>query len=312
MQNPEWEVALKKANKKMKRRRRHLSEMEVLEDRALLSATAIYSQANGTLRIRSDSGSDQVSIEGTGEWGSMAVYINGAHAGDFTNVKGIKATMGAGDDVLTLGAVRMNGNLTASMGEGGDDLIVDNIPDLSGNPPGNVQIAGAVKVNMGGDTGDLVTWTSNFGTNGTTVIGPTFFNKAADVLIQGTGGTYAVENGDVNFQGGLRINLGESGDHNADGWNMRIDDLNVLKTTKVRGARSFDRILITDTRFTGDAQFLLRTGQNRFDLDDAEGPNRFGSGFKLIGKGFMETYDANPATDVFVGPVEIKGIENFV
>jgi len=285
--------------------------MEYLEDRALLSASAIFSQATGILRIKGDGGSDTVNIEGTGALGGAAVYINGGHVGDYTNVKGIRVTLGAGNDRLDIGALRMDGNMTVNMGSGADEFFMDNTPDIGPNPDGDVVIGGNLTVKMGGDVADLVDWTSNAVGSGILVTGSVSLPKVSDISFNGNGGTYAVQNEDLRIQGNLKISMTPWGDTNADGKNANIDDLNVLNRTTIRGSKSFERMVITDSRFTGPFTAKLGQGQNNFDLDDPKGPNLFGNSFTLIGKGFMETYDASPA-NVFNGPVTVKGIENVI
>lgn len=285
--------------------------MECLEDRALLSASAIFSQATGILRIKGDGGSDTVNIEGTGALGGAAVYINGGHVGDYTNVRGIRVSLGAGDDRLDIGALRMNGNMTVNMGSGADEFFMDNSPDIGPNTDGDVIIGGNLRVKMGGDVGDLVDWTTDSGTSGIVVTGSVSLPKVTDISFNGNGGTYAVQNEDLRIQGNLKISMSRWGDANGDGKNAMIDDLNVLNRTTIRGSKSFERMIITDSRFIGPFTAKLGQGQNNFDLDDPEGPNWFGNSFSLIGKGFMETYDASPA-NVFNGPITVKGIENVI
>lgn len=65
-------------------------------------------------------------IEGT-DFGSVAVTVDGANAGEFAGVRDIDVKTGAGDDRLELVAVQIGGSLRVKLGDGDDDLFVSTI-----------------------------------------------------------------------------------------------------------------------------------------------------------------------------------------
>lgn len=285
----------------MNRRHRRCSNLpvEMLEDRTLLSVSALFSPASGKLSIKGDCDGKAVLVEGTGVEGEMDVYWGGLHLGNFTGVKHIEGKFGSGDDYLQLAAVEIPGKLNVKMGGGEDTFLMDNSPFVGPSAPGDLKIGGKTTVNMGNNPDDFVKLSANAGDHGVYLKGNAKFLGSPDVDLRGAGGTSVVESHDVHIQGNLSIKLSPYGDANGDGENLRLRDVNMHGTTKIVGATGNDKMEIYRSQFAGPLNVNLRGGDDLFDTHIGAGSNRFNGPVKLNGGFGTDTYDQSAANQFF-------------
>jgi len=279
----------------------NLSDFERLEDRTLLAASVSLNVKKGILNITGDAASDTVAVVGTGVMGSVEVFVHAVSQGTFVGVKTVNATLGAGDDILNVASLRIVDSLLVTAGAGADQVLIhDSAFGL--HLAQQVNIGGSVSIGMGGDAGDIVSL-HNDNDLGVRVGKALKIFTAADVDIDGDGGSFASEVSDVTVGGELRIELSGQGDVNGDGKEIDIDDLNVASTTALIGSELVDRIEISDSTFTGKFTGTLGGGNDYLDLDTGAGDqDRFLASVVVDFGAGTDTLDNNPL-NVFVSPL---------
>jgi hypothetical protein len=279
----------------------NLSDFERLEDRTLLAVSVTLNAKKGILNLTGDTASDSVTVVGTGVQGSVEVFVNAVSQGTFTSVRTINASLGAGDDVLNVNSVQIADSLLVNAGTGADTVTIRDA-GFGLHLAQQVNIGGTTSIGMGGDVGDLVNIHDVSGL-GVRVGGALKIFTAADVDIDGNGGTFASEASDISVGGELRIELSGKGDVNADGKEIDIDDLNVTGSTALNGSEQVDRIEISDSTFTGKFTSTLGGGNDVLDLDTGVGDqSRFLSSVAVDFGAGTDTLDNNPL-NTFASPI---------
>jgi len=284
-----------------------LMQFERLEDRTLLSVTATLSAKKGILTIKGDGASDNVNLEGTGLQGQVDVIVNGASIGVFSGVKTIRANMGAGDDGLFVAALNIGGTLTVNMGAGADEFDLDDDPSFYAAT--DSLIGGSVLVKMGGNAGDYVDWDNDAGF-GITIGNNVLIAGAADVDLNGDGGSSGVQAADIHIGGYLKITLNGSGNVAGNSADLYMDDVDVGGTTIITGSGSADLIRIEESAFARRVAINLKGGDDTLDLDQP-GFNRFSAAALFNGAKGFDTLDED-AANVFLVPPVIRGFEVIV
>jgi hypothetical protein len=275
---------------------------EVLEDRRLLAVSVTKTNA-GDLVLSGNSASDVVDIEGTGVVGQMEVFVNGLSVGVFSGIKNIRGNLGAGDDTVNIAAVQISGYVKLEMGAGADRVDFDNTTNLSLAPDGNVAIGKYVTLSMGRNAGDRVLWDTDSGAFGISVGSYVDIVYAADVDMNGNGGSSAVEATDISIGGNLKITISKFGDTNGDTFAVDLDDVNVGGATSLAGSEVADRMRITDSRFAGTFGVNLGNGNDFLDVDGgAADANVFGAKVTFNGSNGTDTVDDNAVANTYAKP----------
>lgn len=279
------------------RRRRVQTSPELLESRLLLTVNVSFNANSGLLKITGDSAGDRVDVDGAGTPGQVEVFINSVKFDDFSNVKSIKANLGAGDDELNLSALEIDGNIILNMGSGADQFDLDNNTTLGSGPDGIVTIGGDVKAKIGGDSGDFVNWD-----DGITILGDTSLTGVADVDLKGDGTkSFANEVGDITCAGKLSIKYSQSGDVNGDGLEGDFESLLGAGRVTLTGSSLAERIEISTSAFN-DFNTNLGNGDDifniNFNLNDSNifGISNFqgGGGLDKFFQGINNRFDLAP------------------
>jgi len=278
---------------------------EQLEVRTLPSVSTLFNPGTGVLTLKGNSGSDQVSLEGNGVAGGVEVYVNGLFVNTFAGVQDITVNMKGGNDVLNLSSFTIPGNVTIKMGSGADILDVDTVTDFGAGPDVLLSVGGTFQAKMGSNPGDL---SRMDGAASVVISGDAKLIGAADLDLDGDGGTSGVEVGDINFGGDLRIDFSPWGDVDGDTKNLDFDDVNVFGSTTIICSVADDTIEIGDSSFAGPTTVLLSFGTNLFDVDVGVDVNNFGGLLTLSGAFGIDTYDASAGNTLAVGinPINIE------
>lgn len=247
------------------------------------SADVTTSISKGKLKITGGVDADVIAIEGT-DFGSVAVTVDGANAGEFAGVRDIDVKTGAGDDRLDLVAVQIGGSLRVKLGDGDDDLFVSTIATPVVRP---MIVCGDVDVTLGGDLGDAFVAETN-GKAFVNVMGNLTIRGAEAVALDGGGTAPSLEARDFFIGGKLRIEC-EGGDATVPQpvFSM-LDDVMVGRESKLELGDVKDELRITDSQFARKVTIRLGGGDDILDFhDDAtkfDGPVDFvgGSGFDSL------------------------------
>ena len=277
---------------------------EQLEVRTLPSVSTLFNPGSGVLTLKGNNDSDGVSLEGTGAIGGVEVYVNGVFVNTFAGVQNITVNLKGGNDVLNLSSFMIPGNISIKMGSGADVLDVDTVTDFGAGPNTLLSVGGTFQAKMGSNPGDLIQMD---GSASVVISGDVKLIGAADVNLDGDGGSSGVEVGDLNFGGDLKIDFSPWGDVDGDSKNLDIDDINVFGATTIVCSVADDAIEIGDSSFTGPTTVLLSFGTNLFDVDVGDA-NNFGGLLTLSGVFGIDTYDAS-AANTLGGGLNPIGIE---
>ncbi|MFO1021031.1 MAG: hypothetical protein U0903_10085 [Planctomycetales bacterium] len=267
------------------RRRRIQTSPDILESRLLLTVNVSFNAKSGLLKITGDSAGDRVDIDGTGTAGQVEVFINSVKFDDFSNVKSIKANLGAGDDELNLSAVTIDGDINVNLGSGADKFDIDNNTTLGSGPDGLVSIGGNVKAKMGGDSGDFLNWDDGMQLKGNVAI-----TGVADVDMKGDGiAASESEVNDITYLGTMSIKYAQSGDVNGDGLEGDFESLLGVGKMTLTGSRLAERIEFSTSAFNNFAA-NLGSGDDVFNINfNSANANIFGvSNFQ--GGGGLDTF----------------------
>jgi len=223
----------------------YIAPAEQLELRILPTVKVNFNPGSGLLKITGDSADNRIDIDGLATPGSMEVFVNNTLFDDFAGVKSIKVTLKDGNDTLFMGAVKIPGNLTVNLGDGADELDIDNIPNLGTGPNGVVNIGGFVKANLGGDADDLLDFD-----DGIVITGSATFTGVADADFNGDGTDFQIQNADdITFLSNLTIKFSGFGDENNDNLELDFDNVNVQGTTILDGTNEIERFDFTNCSF---------------------------------------------------------------
>lgn len=284
-----------------------VSALEFLETRILPAVTVSFNAGSGRLTLKGNGASDSVSLEGTGVVGNVHAYVNGVYNNTFVGVQSLVANLKGGNDTLNLSSFVISGDVTIKMGSGGDIFDVDNVTDFSPGPDTAMSFGGDLNVKMGSNPGDLIRFDVSAG-DFIQVHGNASFIGAADVNLDGDGGSFLVEGDDIHFFDNLKIDFSPWGDVDGDLNNLTMDDVNVSNATTIICSVADDRIEIGDSAFGEEVTVQLSFGNNLFDVDLAGDANDFQGLLMLRGVFGIDTYDASGANQFAFAPVLI-GIE---
>lgn len=181
---------------------------EVLEERVLPAGNVIATFRGGSLTLRGDNSSNNVEViptnvgfrvVGLPDGNGAATQVNNLPFQDFNGSqfvpKNVKASMKSGNDRVGV-FVGVNGNVTASMGSGGDLFTLNTTVNAS------VPVGGNVKVNTGSSTGLLVDQV---------FIQNSLVNKGVNV--KGSNGSQSVTIQNTQVNGKMTVNLGGGNDY---------------------------------------------------------------------------------------------------
>jgi hypothetical protein len=282
---------------------------EQLEERRLL-AVSVTTGKQGLLSIVGDNDGDIVRVNGTGVSGAVDVFVNGGFVGTFGGIKTIKANLKGGDDTLELSAIHIGGAVDVDMGQGEDGFAIDTLVSAGGIPgfAGNVFIGGSLICKMGNNVSDDVALNAGPGGPG---LGITIGNNVTisgvdDVDLQGDGGSFNVQDADINIGGFLKI----SG-NSPSGGDLFINDVNVGGTTIISLGGGDDEIHLTDSSFGRRLAVSLAAGDDLIDADKGPGEqNRFAAEVVVNGGKGTDTVDGNPLDEFLAGPPVLNRVEN--
>lgn len=288
-------------------RRNQISPAEQLELRVLPTVNVAFNPNSGLLKITGDNADNVIRVEGLGNSSQVRVSeIHGINitSQDFQGVTSIKANLKAGNDVLLLTSLRVDGNVTAIFGDGSDELDVDD----GGIANGLTSIGGFLKANLGSDAGDRLDF------DGAVIVyRDAVFTGVADVDFNGDGSGAGVQlDQDISFYSDLTINFSGFGDENNDGLELDFDNVNVRKETTLNGSDNVDRFEFTNSRFEGEFNADMNDGNDSIDVDTVRSVR---NGF--FGETNFRGGDGNDTLlkgldDIFAGPEFISGFETVV
>lgn len=287
---------------------RHL-QFERLEDRVLLTVNIV--QRGGTLFLTGDNAGDDVRLEGTGAMGEMYVSVNGGAAVLHTGVRNINARFGSGDNDLNLDGVQIGGNLVANMGLGNDEVDIDNDSAMAGDAfP--VFIGGSVILNLGGQMEDFVEFDTDGGAeDGITIGRHLIINGAADIDLDGDGGSSDSESDDINIGGNLLITSRTALDFDGDGFTVQLEDCNVGGAVIMNLGNDEDLVAIGHSSFGSNVSISLGGGDDTLDIDSSGDSNLFARRLTVNGGLGLDTFDTD-AGNVLVTPATLRNLETFL
>ncbi|MCA9096997.1 MAG: hypothetical protein KDA36_01360 [Planctomycetaceae bacterium] len=292
----------------MKRRGLRRNVIENLEDRVLLTVKLQFNSGKEQLTIKGTKASDTVVLDGSGTTGGVDAFVNGAFFQHYDNVRNIVANFKGGDDRFDLGAVQIAGSVSVKMGSGTDVMNADTITHLGTGPNGIIRIVGSVDVDMGNNAGDKIFWNTLSGF-GMLISGPTSLKGAADVRLDGSGGSFIAEAGDITFESSLKIALSSFGDTDSDGFNCFFDNVNISGTTEILATGANDSISIGDTSVLDTTTIVLGSGTNLVDVDVPSRANYFRGLVTYDGQGGTDTLDDNTSTNLYATGRKLLQIE---
>lgn len=246
----------------------------------LVAASAAFADGNVTatvegrrLVLQGDAGGNRLTISAGATSGSCIVTpasgtnLNGAAgAQSFPDVRSIVARMGAGDDRIDVGALKLRGSLKVDLEDGNDQLY------LTG-----CAIRGAVRIRCGAGTDTVRTDSSAI-----------FY---ASFRVRGEKGNDELQIVNAQFRGRLRVDAGEDDDHvlvqsvtctaGADAEVYSGPGLDLVEVfydqfgagTFIDAGTSNDKVRLLGTRFTGDLYVFGGLGED--DVLSIEGGNVF-------------------------------------
>lgn len=287
-------------------RRRPITTPEHLELRVLPTVIVNFNPDSGLLKITGDNAPNRIDLDGLGNFGQFELFIDNTLFDDYSGVESVKVNLKGGDDQLYINAVRLIDKLTVNMGSGADELDMDNSINLGTGPDGTTYVESTVKINMGGDQGDLVDFDDNVGFNGDVTI-----KGAADVDFDGDGLLPDNELVDVFFNRKLTIDLSSFGDVNGDNLTLDFDNVYALDCT-INGSNAADIMQITLSSFFLELNLNLSGGDDVVDIDNgAAAQNKFISGIKANGGSGNDTFQKG-LDNIFLAPDILVGFETVV
>lgn len=287
---------------------RRMLRMESLEDRRLTAVTTVFNAGTGLLRLTGNAADDYVNIEGTGDVGSMFVFVHGVQQGNvLRGVRSIDANLAGGNDRLGVTAVQIGGSLTVNMGIGNDIFGMGTTPFYSSAPDGPVIIGGSVQATMGNNPIDWVVWNSE--SIGIFVGGNVNITQVTDVSFYGSGTTLLTELSDIHIGGNLVLSVSAYGEVTGDGNKVRLSNVNVCGTTTIQGSSAPDRVQITDSAFVRRVNIQLGAGNDWLGLDGGFFErNAFGHHVNFQGGGGDDTIDEY-SLNIFAIPPDVLSFE---
>lgn len=267
-------------------RRNRIAPPEQLEQRILLTVKVSFNEQSGLLKITGDNAANRIDLDGVNP-GHFELFIDNTFFDNFTSVDAVKINLKGGDDLLYFNAFFLVGSLTVNMGSGADELDMDNSINFGSGSDGSTYVENAVKINMGGDVGDLVDFDGNIGFNGTVSI-----KGAADVDLDGGGTLHTFESAlDIFFNRTLKIDFAKSGDVNGDNLTLDFDNVYNTQGVTINGSNLADNLQITRSYFFLAANLSLSGGDDNVDIDNgAANKNEFLSGLNANGGSGNDTF----------------------
>lgn len=225
------------------------------------SADVTTSITKGKLKITGGVDADVIVIEGT-DFGSVAVTVGGANAGEFAGVRDIDVKTGAGNDRLDLVALQIGGSLRVKMGDGDDDLFVSTIATPVVRP---MIVGGDSDITLGGDVGDAFVAETN-AIAFVNFMGNLTIRGAASTVLDGGGTQPSLEARDFFVGGKLRV-VCDGGDANDPQPEFSLlDDVMVGRESKLEFGDVKDEFLITHSQFARKVTIRLRGGDDVLDF----------------------------------------------
>lgn len=285
---------------------RRALQLELLENRRYLAVTPSFSATTGTLTIAGDSTSEEVLLQSEGSAGQVGVFVTGqGPLGTYVGVRTLRINLGGGNDILTVAAINIGGDLSVNMGSGADEFTIINTGTIAEAP---VFIGGSVIVNMGNNANDYFVIDSEGGLP--INIGRDLrVSQVADVTIVGGLGSSRIDAGDITIGGNLSIALSGLGDANGNGVEVLLDDVNVGGNTTLKGSAANDRMRFLDCAFSRRVAINLGSGNDRVSIN--EGPlhsSRFSEQFLLNGGTGTDTFERG-ADNFFATLPKLTAIE---
>jgi len=286
-------------------RRTQVSSAEQLELRVLPTVNVAFNASNGLLKITGDNASNKVEVEGLGDEGHVEVFVDDVSVGEFENVVSIKANLKGGDDDLLLAAIVIEGNVTANLGDGADELDLD---DSARTIDDILAIEGFLKVNFGSDVGDQADFDDAIAIGKDVTL-----TGVADVDFNGDGTDVNVQlDEDISFFANLNIEFSGLGDVNNDGLELDFDNVNVQGTTTFDGTNNIERFEFTNCAFFGDFNANMDDGNDTIDINNgANQKNAFFSEANFRGGDDNDTL-LKGIDNLFSQPELITGFETVV
>jgi len=282
-------------------RRPTIAPAEQLELRILPTVKVNFNPGSGLLKITGDNAANRIDLDYL-DFGDMEVFVDTEPVGTFLNVNSIKVNLKGGNDRLLMNGIRITGGLTANLGSGADEFDVDSVVNLGSGPDSNVFFGEDVKVNLGGDVGDLLDFDNvvRFSENAS-------FKGVSDLTMQGDGTTYFPDsNSDIYFGGNLTVTFGKSSDVSGDNREIYLASIYVAGVAKFTGTKDVERFE-SITSYFQNFQIDLSGGDDEFDIiTDIPDRNRFGNSTFDGGDG--DDYMIN-SNQIFDNPPTLISIE---
>lgn len=266
---------------------RRRSFLEGLEARQVLSGVVGTELVDGTLTITGDDASNQIAIyagaagevivAGGADEESETLVDDLSEPVTFTGVTNIELEMAGGDDTVVVTNLELAGNVTADLGDGNDQLIVqgtssdedetdedddDSLIDLNGDEElelGEVVIAGDVTV-TGGAGNDLAAVSSA--------------SIEGDVSFEGEAGKDVFRASDATLGGAVDLTMGAGDDSVAIGGSEIAGDLTVDDSEAVKKGR----VALRDTTVAGDVSLTLADKADQVIIRDLTVGDEVGGG----------------------------------
>ncbi|MCA9093286.1 MAG: hypothetical protein KDA68_07355 [Planctomycetaceae bacterium] len=283
-------------------RKHNIVPAEQLELRILPTVKVNFNPNNGLLKITGDNAADRVEIDGTGASGDFELFTDGNLFGEFENVLRLKINLKGGDDQLHFSSLAI-GSISVKFGEGADLLDIDSQINLGTGPSIETDLFGDLKVDFGGNSGDLAAVDGEVRMTGLVTL-----DGVADVDFDGAGTNFGLEDEDVIVTG-VRIGLSGLGDVDGDGFAVELDNvfLNGGFFTVV-GSNSTDLINVARSSFFGELKIDLRDGNDTLRIDNGDSlKNRFvnpalfngGQGQDTLLQGIDNIFNSDPIISGF-------------
>lgn len=273
--------------------------LQRLEKRDLMSVSAVFSSASGSLTIRGSDANELVDVDGTGVAGEVNVIENSTTPiGSFAGVRSIKLIMGKGNDIVQVSGIAISGNLKFAGGPGSDFLFLGNTPKTGAVLENALFIGGSVLANMGGQLGDSFQWIAEDNRGGT-VARNVMISDTTDASIfseaQGTSGLQAT---DIFIGGNLKIGLIPAG---GDGRFVQLIGLNLFGNLAVKGSAGQDVVVLAENNFLGRVAIDLGKGDDLLILHFGNGSLfqgstkfNFGSGNDVMSTRGLDSFLSTP------------------
>lgn len=284
-------------------RKHHIAPAEQLELRILPTVKVRFNPNSGLLKITGDNAANNVAVEGlAGNDGHVEVFVDTVSVGEFENVVSIKANLKGGDDQLFFAAFQIAGNVTVNMGNGGDELDID---DTASTITEQVLISGSLNVKFGGDPGDNADFDDAIKIDKDLTI-----TGVADVDFDGDGTTFEIQsNDDIYILGNLNIQFSGRGDADGDNLELDFDNVAVLGDVSLVGTNSVERFKFTQSFFLSGFTADMNDGNDSINMNNGAAlKNLFGGPTIFNGGDDFDNFFMG-INNIFVQPAQINDFE---